>query len=151
PPCCEAQFLAHALSPGAFAHATGPGRNPESHAPRGPVSQGLPANQGMHRFPNNKKFAFSVFDDTDLSTVENVSAVYRLLDELGIHTTKSVWPLASSNGVRLGGATLQDPGYLDFVMQLRQRGFEIALHSVRNATATRQEVRRGLEEFRRLV
>src|SRR5262249_25451594 len=105
----------------------------------------------MNSFPDNTRFAFSIFDDTDLSTLQNVAPIYSLLSDIGMRTTKSVWPLASSNGVRFGGETLQDRGYLDFVMQLRQRGFEIALHNVRNATATRQEVRRGLEEFRRLV
>jgi hypothetical protein len=38
----------------------------------------------MSRSPNNKKFAFTILDDTDLSTVENVSPVYRLLAELRI-------------------------------------------------------------------
>ena len=45
------------------------------------------------RWPDGKAFAFSVFDDTDLSTLENAPAVYRLLRDLGFRTTKSVWPL----------------------------------------------------------
>jgi glycosyltransferase involved in cell wall biosynthesis len=105
----------------------------------------------MNYFPNDRRFAFSIFDDTDLGTVENVSPVYRLLDDAGIYTTKSVWPLASSSRARLSGASLQEPGYRDFILQLRDRGFEIALHNVRNITATRRETERGLEEFRRLV
>jgi len=105
----------------------------------------------MNSFPDNRKFAFSILDDTDLSTVENVGPVYRLLDELGLHTTKSVWPLASTPGARFTGASLQDPQYRDFVLDLRNRGFEIALHNVRNTDSTRREIEWGLEEFRRLV
>lgn len=105
----------------------------------------------MNNFPDNRRFAFSVFDDTDLSTVENVGPLYRLLDELGIHTTKSVWPLASAEAARFGGSSLQDSEYLNFVLGLKKAGFEIALHNVRNTCSTRDEVEAGLEEFRRLI
>jgi glycosyltransferase involved in cell wall biosynthesis len=105
----------------------------------------------MIRFPNHKNFAFSIFDDTDLSTIENVGPIYRLLQELGMRTTKSVWPLASTPGARLGGASLQDPEYRDFVLKLENQGFEIALHNVRNTDSTRREIEYGLEEFRRLI
>lgn len=105
----------------------------------------------MNRFPDNKKFAFTIFDDTDLSTVENVRPVYRLLEELGMRTTKSVWPLASVADARYGGSSLQDAAYLAFVRDLQERGFEIALHGVRNTHASRAEVKAGLAEFRRLL
>jgi hypothetical protein len=105
----------------------------------------------MSRFPNNKKFAFTILDDTDLSTVENVSPVYRLLDELDMRTTKSVWPLASVRHGRQGGASLQDPDYLKFILNLRNQGFEISLHNVRNHDSTREMVEQGLEEFRSLT
>jgi hypothetical protein len=39
----------------------------------------------MNKFPGNKP-----------STVENISPVYHLLAELGMRTTKSVWPLLSA-------------------------------------------------------
>jgi hypothetical protein len=105
----------------------------------------------MNRFPENKRFAFTIFDDTDLSTVENVGAVYRLLEELGLRTTKSVWPLASDERARLAGASLQHPQYLRFVLDLQRAGFEIALHNVRNTGSKRERVAAGLEEFRRLI
>lgn len=105
----------------------------------------------MNRFPENKRFAFTIFDDTDLSTVENVAPMYHLLRELGVCTTKSVWPLASDERARLGGSSLQDPKYLKFVRDLQRAGFEIALHNVRNTCATREEVVAGLKEFRRLI
>jgi hypothetical protein len=105
----------------------------------------------MNRFPENKRFAFAIHDDTDLSTIDNVAPIYRLLAELGMRTTKSVWPLASVSAGRHGGASLQDPDYLSFILELRDKGFEIALHGVRNHDATREVVERGLDEFYRLI
>jgi hypothetical protein len=102
----------------------------------------------MSRFPGNKAFAFSIFDDTDNSTVENIRPVYRLLRDLGFRTTKSVWPLAGAPGARFGGSTLQDREYLDFILELQRDGFEIGLHNVRSGSAPRDVVHRGLEEFR---
>jgi len=102
----------------------------------------------MSRFPDNKSFAFSIFDDTDNGTVENIRPVYHLLRDLGFRTTKSVWPLAPAPGARFGGSTLQDAEYQEFVHELRRNGFEIGLHNVRSGSATREIVRQGLEEFR---
>jgi hypothetical protein len=103
------------------------------------------------RFPGNKRFAFSVFDDTDRSTVENVEPVYQFLSDLAIRTTKSVWPLANKPSARIDGSTLQDRNYLDFVLRLQKEGFEIGLHNVRNYDATRDIVQRGLEQFHTLL
>jgi hypothetical protein len=68
-----------------------------------------------------------------------------------MRTTKSVWPLASVPDGWHGGASLQDPAYLSFILELRDKGFEIALHGVRNHDATREAVERGLDEFYRLI
>jgi hypothetical protein len=92
----------------------------------------------MTMFPENKKFAFTILDDTDLSTVDNISSVYRLLTELGMRTTKTVWPLASVSEGRYGGSSLQDPEYLKFILNLKSLGYEIALHNVRNHDSTRE-------------
>jgi hypothetical protein len=105
----------------------------------------------MSKFPDNKKFAFTILDDTDLSTVENIGSVYCLLTELGMRTTKTVWPLASVRDGRLGGSSLQDPEYLKFILNLKDSGFEIALHNVRNYDSTREIIEQGLEEFRRCI
>ena len=105
----------------------------------------------MNRFPDNKSFAFTVFDDTDRSTVENIQPVYRLLTELGIRTTKSVWPLPQTPGGRIDGSTLEDKRYLDFVISLQKEGFEIGLHNVRNHDATRETVQQGFEQFYKLL
>jgi hypothetical protein len=101
--------------------------------------------KSMNRFPNNKRFAFTILDDTDLSTVENISPVYRLLAELGMRTLTSV------RSGRQGGSSLQDADYLKFILDLKALGFEIALHNVRNYDSTREVIKEGLEEFRKLI
>lgn len=105
----------------------------------------------VNQFPDNKKFAFTVFDDTDGSTVENVQPVYRFLAELGMRTTKSVWVLPNVAGARIVGATLAESDYCQFVTELQRDGFEIGLHNVRNFDATRELVQLGFERFQELM
>ena len=45
-------------------------------------------------WPDNKRFAFTVFDDPDSQTLEASQAVYGFLRDRGFRTTKGVWPLA---------------------------------------------------------
>lgn len=103
------------------------------------------------RFPDNRTFAFSIFDDTDEATEAKVGPVYRLLADLGIKTTKSVWPLATVPGAPLGGETLQEPHYLRFVRWLQQEGFEIGFHNARNADSRREVTEEGLAVFADLL
>lgn len=105
----------------------------------------------MRRFPADCQFAFTIFDDTDFSTVENTRPVYEFLSELGMRTTKSVWPLASVQESEIQGETLEDPTYLRFVLEIKSRGFEIALHNVRNFDSPREVVCSGLEVFRQRI
>jgi hypothetical protein len=105
----------------------------------------------MIRFPDDRHFAFSIFDDTDQSTVSNIAPVYRFLAELGMRTTKSVWPLASVPSAPFGGSSLADKDYLAFVLGLQDAGFEIGLHGVRNYSATRDLIAQGLDRFHDLL
>ena len=41
------------------------------------------------QWPDGKDFAFTIFDDTDLATLDNVNEVYSLLSDYGLITTKS--------------------------------------------------------------
>lgn len=97
-------------------------------------------------FPGGKKFAFTIFDDTDNATVENVKPVYDLLYSCGIKTTKSVWVYPPRG--RFSGSSLQNEEYLGFIHELRDRGFEIGLHGVGDGIFTRQEIRNGLDQFK---
>src|ERR687886_6918 len=101
-------------------------------------------------WPEGKAFAFSVFDDTDLTTLRNGPAVHDLLAECGFRTTKSVWPLRGDGEPAIGGSTCEDPDYLAWVLRLQDQGFEIALHNVTFETSTRERTLRGLDRFQAL-
>jgi hypothetical protein len=101
-------------------------------------------------WPNGKDFAFTIFDDTDLQTVDNGAPIYALLSDLGFRTTKSVWPIRGHNTPTVWGATCEDERYLKWVLSLQHLGFEIGLHNVTCQTSTRSDTVRGFEAFRRL-
>jgi hypothetical protein len=102
-------------------------------------------------WPEGKRFAFSVFDDTDGTTLQNGPPVYDLLTDLGFRTTKSVWPIQGGiHSPAVGGTTCEDPAYVDWVTELQSRGFEIGLHNITSATASREEWLTGMERFREL-
>ena len=50
----------------------------------------------------------------------------------------------------MGGTTCEDAQYLKWVLDLKEKGFEIALHNVTYHTSTRQETVHGFETFHRL-
>jgi len=98
-------------------------------------------------WPGGKDFAFSIFDDPDLDTVENVATIYSFLSDLGLRTTKAVWPLNGSGTPKVAGATCEDTQYLKWILRLRDLGFEIALHNVTHHTSTRDKTLQGIERF----
>lgn len=104
------------------------------------------------RFPGERSFAFTIMDDTDVATEANVGPVYRLLDELGFRTTKTVWPVACPEGSRNfdSSETLEDPAYLEFVRWLQGRGFEIAYHGATMESSERERTQRALASYRSL-
>jgi len=101
----------------------------------------------MSRFPGNKSFAFTILDDTDDSTLENVRPIYDLLAELGMRTTKTAWPMSCPEGNRLffAAETLQDPDYLKFVKSLVSSGFELASHGATMGSSLRGRTEDGLD------
>jgi len=98
-------------------------------------------------WPEGKKFAFTIFDDTDLTTIDNGSPVYRLLQEMGFRTTKSVWPVKGKCMPKIGGDTCDDQGYLDWTLNLQKQGFEIALHGATYHSSIRDDSLNGIEQF----
>ena len=100
------------------------------------------------RFPGGKRFAFSIFDDTDVATEPSVRPLYALLTSLGLRTTNTVWPLGFAGKSDYAGShTLQDKGYAAFVKQLAGDGVEIAFHGATMESSTRDDVRRALDVF----
>ena len=100
-------------------------------------------------YPDNKRFIFTIFDDTDVSTLGNIRPVYDSLSELGILTTKSVWPLRSEvmESDFAGSQTLEDEEYAEYIKELSGRGFEIAFHGASMESNPREKTLRSLEHF----
>jgi hypothetical protein len=99
-------------------------------------------------WPDGKRFAFTIVDDTDRSNVHNVPPIYAFLSDLGFQTTKSVWPLYGKRVPKVGGSTCEESDYRKWVQRIQQQGFEIALHNVTYHSSPRWLVLRGLERFR---
>jgi hypothetical protein len=103
-------------------------------------------------FPDGKRFAFSIVDDTDMATLERNRPVYDLLHRYGLRTTKTVWVLDAmeTDHPANAGDSLSDPDYRAFIQDLHSKGFEIALHGVRGGSSDRADIAAGLQEFKRL-
>ncbi len=104
-------------------------------------------------FPGGKRFAFSIIDDTDMATLARVKPVYAVLEKYGLRTTKTVWVYDSidhSNPSNMGDS-LQNAEYRAFILDLQQKGFEIALHGVRGGSSPREDIARGLEDFNKIL
>ncbi len=105
------------------------------------------------KYPDNKNFIFTIFDDTDVATVGNISPVYDFLHEIGMLTTKSVWPLhCSQNDSDFAGSqTLEDPSYADYIKKLSVKGFEIAFHGASMETSSRGITLKALKKFNKIM
>jgi hypothetical protein len=101
-------------------------------------------------FPLKKKFAFTIFDDTDHASVDNVGPIYNLLHDLKIFTTKSVWvfPAKDKNDIYSNTQTLSDPKYLNFIKSLHEIGYEIGFHNACTGSAKRKETISALKQFK---
>ena len=106
---------------------------------------GRSSTHSLPRWPGNKRFAFTVVDDTDHSTVASVRPVYDYLFSHGLRTTKTVWIYPPRDDYT--GSTLQDSDYRTFVQDLQAKGFEIALHNVGSGRFDRAEILAGIELF----
>jgi hypothetical protein len=102
-------------------------------------------------WPDGRRFAFTIVDDTDGATRENVEFVYEFLLDLGVRITKTVWPLAPEERSRHGGQTLEDASYRDWILGLRDRGVEIASHGASDHPSSRERTRRALDYFYEVV
>jgi hypothetical protein len=102
------------------------------------------------QFPDSKRFAFTILDDTDVATVANVRPIYDLLHSLGMRATKTVWPVRCPEGSEnfSGSQTLEDEEYRTFVIDLRRRGFEITWHGATMESSPRERTVAALELFR---
>jgi hypothetical protein len=102
-------------------------------------------------WPGGKPFGFTIVDDTDRSTLENTKPVYDLLVDLGFRTTKTVFPLEPRTKKAYPYGSLQDPRYREWILDLQQQGFEIAMHGVSDETSSRERIEQGLRLFSDVV
>lgn len=104
------------------------------------------------RYPDGATFAFTILDDTDDATVDNVGPVYALLRDLGMRTTKTVWALDTPRdrqGPYFAGETLQNEAYRTWARQLAADGFEIAFHNASMGSTRRERTIMALELLER--
>jgi len=99
-------------------------------------------------WPDGKKFAFTVFDDPDFQTRPRGEPVYDLLDDLGIFTTKGIFPGAASTPAASRNVTTLDPDFLDWLNRLQQRGFELGWHGASPGPSDRAATLEGFNIYR---
>ena len=98
-------------------------------------------------WPEGKKFAFTIVDDTDRCTVANTKPIYDFLLKCGFRTTKTVWPLHCLGAPATGGQCLEDSDYRSWILALQTQGAEIALHGTADGSSQRERVIQGLDLF----
>jgi hypothetical protein len=103
------------------------------------------------QWPEGKRFAFSVFDDTDLATLENVRSVYDFLHDCGFHTTKSCWVFRGDPRYgKFPGETTDDEPYRQWLVELQAKGFEIGWHGATWHSSLRDQTAKALDRFAEL-
>jgi hypothetical protein len=103
---------------------------------------------GRIAWPGGKRFAFTIFDDTDSATVDNVRGVYEFLAGLGFRTTKSCWAVRGDPARgKFVGQTCEDPQYAAWLMELQAQGFEIGWHGATWHGTHRDETISALERY----
>ncbi len=99
-------------------------------------------------YPQGKDFIFTIFDDTDVATVEYIKPIYDFLTHLGLVTTKTVWPLSCSEKTPYDGShTLEDEKYAQYIQELSQRGYEIGYHGASMCTNKRDQIIYSFEKY----
>lgn len=97
-------------------------------------------------WPENRDFAFTVFDDPDSQPLSVSREVYALLEDLGFRTTKAIWVVEPPER-NSSGETCESAAFLDFAQTLQQKGFEIAYHNGAPGTLRREDIIRSLDLF----
>lgn len=102
------------------------------------------------RWPGGKRFAFTIFDDPDGQTLAAGRMVYAFLQELGLLTTKGIWPVSGDAPPSDLGGTCDDPAYRDWCLDLAEAGFEPGYHNATQYTSERATTARALQRHHEL-
>lgn len=100
------------------------------------------------RWPNDKRFAFTIFDDPDGQTLDVGKRAYGVLADLGFRTTRGVWPGRAVRTPNSKGASCDDVEYRRHTQDLQRLGFEVGYHNHTKHSSTRHEIIAGLDVFR---
>jgi hypothetical protein len=103
------------------------------------------------KLSGNKKFIFTIIDDTDDSFCPQINEVYDVLHKNGLRTTKTLWVYPVRDSERSKGECLQDEAYKNFVLDIKNKGFELALHNVGSGDYNREEIIKGLAEYEKIL
>ena len=105
----------------------------------------------MLKLPNNKKFIFTIIDDTDDAFSPNIDKVYDVLIDNGLKTTKTVWVFPVRDNERSKGDCLQNDNFKKFILKIKAKGFEIGLHNVGSGSYKREEIINGLKQYKEII
>ena len=99
------------------------------------------------RWPEDRTFAFTIFDDPDGQSYDDGQRIYGLLGDLGFRTTRGVWPGAPRRTPNSGGETCADARYRRHTQALQRAGFEVGYHNATLHSSTRPETAAALDAF----
>jgi len=105
----------------------------------------------MLKLPNNKRFIFTIIDDTDDAFSPNIDKVYDVLIDNGLKTTKTVWVFPVRDHERSKGDCLENENFKEFILKIKAKGFEIGLHNVGSGTFSREEIKNGLKQYEEII
>ena len=70
--------------------------------------------------------------------------------DIGLLTTKSVWVLDGASNGYFKGSTCNDKEYLNWILEIKSKGFEIGYHMAKYESSKREETQKALEKFKNL-
>lgn len=91
-------------------------------------------------------FKFTIVDDTDNSTLHETKIFYDYLHSIQLKTTRTTWIYPSADNFY--GDSLSNPEYVKYLLEMKNRGFEIALHNVRSGSTPRDLTLSGIDVFK---
>lgn len=110
-------------------------------------SNGLIRESMTVKWPGNRAFAFTIFDDPDAQTLSGLRIVYDFLSNADLRTTVGVWPCRPVRERNSYGATCANIEYRKYVQDLSRSGFEIGYHNTTPHSSFRAEIADGLDKF----
>ncbi|UCE67751.1 MAG: hypothetical protein JSU85_07035 [Candidatus Zixiibacteriota bacterium] len=85
--------------------------------------------------------------------MEDIKPAYEFLYGPGFLTTKTVWILPAIEPLNFPncGESLSDSAHADFILDLKEKGFEIALHGCRGGSTRRAEIINSPEKYNDII